>query len=130
MTTNRNGMGDRAKPLLDRVRSRERRLAELNAFFLASLNIDQFLRDAIWASLSDTKKPDEAVGQARMRRAVSIWGKDPGNRVDAVLRFLSQLGFSQVPTEQRGGAVISADLIVTLQQQTPKSVLMWAQGPD
>ena len=105
-------------------------VAELDVLLLTSLDIERFLKDVVWASLSDSQKPNELIEQTRRRRAVSVWGKDPSDRGDAVLRFLSQKGFSDVPNKERSGAVISADLIATLQQQTPKSVLTWAHAAN
>ncbi|WP_028033164.1 hypothetical protein [Chelativorans sp. J32] len=103
-------------------------VADLDALLLKSLDIEQFLKDVVWASLSDSQKDFELIEQTRKRRAVSVWGKDPSDRGDAVLRLLSQQGFSTVPGKQPTGAVIPADLIAALQRQTPKSVLTWA-GP-
>lgn len=105
-------------------------VSELDAQLLSSLDVERFLKDVVWASLSDSKRPNELIELARKRRAVSIWGKDPSDRNDAVLRFLGQQGFSPVATKQQPALVIPAELVVKLQQQTPKSVLAWAHSSD
>ncbi|QQX90207.1 hypothetical protein IGS75_08140 [Gluconobacter sphaericus] len=105
-------------------------VAELDTRLLTSLDIELFLKDVVWTSLSDSQKLNERIDQARKRRAVSIWGKDPSDRGDAVLRFLGQQGFSKIRTGQQSGAVISEDLTTTLSQLTPKSVLRWANPPS
>lgn len=102
-------------------------VADLDTLLLRSLDIEQFLKDVIWASLSDSQKPLELIEQTRKRRAVSVWGKDPSDRGDAVLRLLGQQGFARVPAKQQTGVVIPTDLIAELQRQTPKSVLAWAR---
>lgn len=105
-------------------------VAELDALLLSSLDLERFLKDVVWASLGDSKKPNELIEQARKRRAVSVWGMDPSDRGDAVLRFLGQQGFSKVAAKDRAGAEIPAELVQKLQQQTPKSVLTWAHPAD
>ncbi|MCI1411972.1 MAG: hypothetical protein LKG97_09725 [Acetobacter peroxydans] len=105
-------------------------VAELDTLLLTSLDMELFLKDVIWTSLSDSQKPNERIDQTRKRRAVSIWGKDPSDRGDAVLRLLGQQGFSKIRAKQQLGAVISEDLITTLSQLTPKAVLRWAKLPS
>jgi hypothetical protein len=105
-------------------------VSELDALLLSSLDTERFLKDAVWKSLGTSQRSNEQIQEARKRRAVSVWGKDPSDRGDAVLRFLSQEGFSKDPSRQRVGAIFSTDLIATLQQQTPKSVLIWANVLD
>ena len=105
-------------------------VADLDEKLLNSIDKERFLKDVVCYSLGDRKKDEEHIDEARKRRAVSIWGKDPSDRSDAILRFLCQKGFSQTPTKDRVGAVISAELIAKLQRQTPKSVLTWACTAD
>lgn len=114
------------KEVASLISAAHRLVEALDALLLTSLDAEKFLKDVVWASLSDSKKENERIEQARKRRAVSIWGKDPSDRGDAIFRLLSQKGFSKVPTEQQAGIVIPADLIATLQRQTPQSVLTWA----
>ncbi|WP_321337962.1 hypothetical protein [Breoghania sp.] len=105
-------------------------VAAIDELMLNSLDIEQFLKDVVWTSLSDSRKLNEQIEQARKRRAASIWGKDPSDRGDAVLRLLAQKGFSKISTKQRSGIVVPEVLISTLQRQTPKSVLRWARPAD
>ncbi len=105
-------------------------VAELDALLFSSLDIERFLKDVVWVSLGDTKKPNELVEHARKRRSVSVWGMDPGDRREAVLRFLAQQGFSKVPPKRKAGLEIPGHLVEELQQQTPKSVIIWAQPAD
>lgn len=103
-------------------------VAEVDAELLSSLDVEQYLKDVVWASLSDSRKPNELIEHARKRRAVNVWGKDPNDRGDAILRLLLQQGFSKIPSKQQSGALVSTELIAMLQQQTPKSILNWASG--
>ncbi|WP_156877954.1 hypothetical protein [Sinorhizobium americanum] len=103
-------------------------VAELDLRLLRSLDVERFLKDAVWVSLSSSQRPTETTEQTRMRRAVNVWGKDPTDRSGAVLRLLKQLGFSTIVPNRTAGAVVSAELIEKLQEQTPKSVLAWASG--
>jgi hypothetical protein len=105
-------------------------VAELDAQLLASLDLDRYLKDIIWSSLSDTQKSHELIEQARKRRAVNIWGKDPTDRGKAILGLLRQRGLSTVPPQQPAGVMIRADLIAMLQMQTPKSILDWARPAE
>lgn len=105
-------------------------VAMLDSLLLASLDLERYLKDIVWTSLSDSRRPDEPVGQARKRRAVSVWGKDPSDRGAAVLQLLRQRGFSQIRSKEPSGVLIPKELIATLQQQTPKSILAWAQPAD
>lgn len=105
-------------------------VAELDSRFLATLDVERFLKDAVWASLGDSQKQTERIEQTRMRRAVSVWGKDPTDRSGAVLRLLNQLGFSTIAPKEVAGAVVPPELIEKLQAQTPKSVLIWAFVAD
>jgi hypothetical protein len=102
-------------------------VAELDALLLASLDVEQYLKDVVWTSLGDSKKSTELIEQARKRRAVSVWGKDPSDRGEAVLRLLSQQGFSRIQSERPRGLAVPAHLITALQQQTPNSLLIWAR---
>lgn len=104
-------------------------VAELDARLLASLDLEQYVKDSIWSSLSDTQKSNELIEQARKRRAVSIWGKDPTDRRNAIVGLLRQRGLSTVPPKQPAGVTIKADLIAMLQMHTPRSILDWAR-PD
>lgn len=101
-------------------------VAELDSRLLRALDVERFLKDAVWASLGSSQRPTELIEQTRMRRAVSVWGKDPTDRSGAVLRLLNQLGFSTIAPNEPAGAVVSAEFIKKLQEQTPKSVLTWA----
>lgn len=103
-------------------------VAELDSRLLASLDFERFLKDVVWTSLGDSQKPTELIEQARKRRAVSIWGKDPSDRANAVLRLLNQQGFSTIATV--AGAVVPAEVITKLQEQTPKTILTWAHVSD
>jgi hypothetical protein len=105
-------------------------VAELDTRLLASLDLEQYLKDIIWSSLSDTQKSNELVEQTRKRRAVNLWGKDPTDRRRAILGLLRQSGLSTVPPQQPAGVMIHADLIAMLQMQTPKSILEWARPVD
>lgn len=98
-------------------------VAELDSRLLTSLNVERFLKDVIWASLSETRKTDELIDQARLRRAISIWGKDPRDRGDAIVKLLKHKKFS---TAASNGTVVPADLLAILQEKTPKSILGWA----
>jgi len=105
-------------------------VAELDSRLLASLDVERYLKDVVWASLGDSQKPKELIEKTRKRRAVSVWGKDPNDRGDAVLRLLNQQGFSTTATKEFAGAVVPAALITTLHEQTPKSILNWAYVSD
>jgi hypothetical protein len=105
-------------------------VAELDTQLLVALDVERFLKDAVWASLGDSQKQTERIEQTRMRRAVSVWGKDPTDRSGAVLRLLNQLGFSTIARKELAGAVVPPELIKKLQEQTPKSVLTWAYVAD
>lgn len=103
-------------------------VSELDSRLLSSLDTERFLKDTIWATLGDSKGSREAIEQARMRRATSVWGKDPKDRKASVLKLLNHQGFSTVRGSEFEGATFSVDLIETLQEQTPKSVLIWAKS--
>ena len=105
-------------------------VAELDSRLLVALDVERFLKDAVWASLGDSQKQTERIEQTRMRRAVSVWGKDPTDRSGAVLRLLNQLGFSTIAPKEVAGVVVRSELIEKLQAQTPKSVLTWAYVAD
>ena len=118
------------KKVASLINAAQHLVIELDAQPLSYLDVERFLRDVVWASLSNSKRPNELIESARVRRAVSIWGKDPSDRNDAVLRFLGQQGFSPVATKQQPALVILVELVEKLQRQTPKSVLAWAQSSD
>ncbi|TXH83267.1 MAG: hypothetical protein E6Q77_04805 [Rhizobium sp.] len=105
-------------------------VAELDARLLKAIDVERFLKDAVWASLGSSRRPNELIEQTRMRRAVSVWGKDPKDRAGAVLRLLKQLGFSTSAPDNPTGAKVSVELVKSLQDQTPKSVLVWANVPE
>lgn len=105
-------------------------VAELDVLLLSSLDIERFLKDVVWVSLGDTKRPNELAEDARKRRSVSVWGMDPADRPQAVLKFLAQQGFSAIPPKHTFGLEIPGHLVEELQQQTPKSVVVWAQPAD
>ena len=105
-------------------------VAELDARLLRAIDVERFAKDAIWASLGSSRRPNELIEQARMRRAVSVWGKDPVDRPRAVLRLLNQLGFSTVAPGTQTGAVLPEQILKSVQDQTPKSVLVWANVPE
>ncbi len=105
-------------------------VAELDSLLLKSLDLDRYLRDVVWTALIDSRKPDEPIAQARKRRAVSVWGKDPSDRGDAVMHLLCQWGFSKIQNKEPTGIAIPTELIATLQQKTPKSILTWAHPAD
>lgn len=101
-------------------------VSELDCHLLVSLDVDRFLRDLVWVSLSDSQREGEEIDKARMRRAISIWGKDRADRAAAVERLLNQSGFSTAAPNDFSGARFPSELIQELQNQTPKSVLKWA----
>lgn len=105
-------------------------VAELDLHLLSNLTVDRFLKDVVWASLGSSQRPRELVEEARKRRAVSVWGKDPVDRAAAVLKFLNQQGFSLV--EPKGGAnlVVPSHLVEGLRAMTPKEVLEWSRSAD
>ena len=105
-------------------------VAELDSRHLNSLDLERFLKDVIWDSLGNTKKPSELIAQARKRRAISIWGTDPSDRGDAVLALLKHQGFSSIATRDFAGAVVPAELVERLQEHTPGSILTWAYVSD
>ncbi len=102
-------------------------VAELDARLLEAIDVERFLKDAIWASLGSSRRPNELIEQTRMRRAVSVWGKDPVNRPKAVLRLLNQLGLSLSAPRPPTGAVVADTILKFLHDQTPKSILAWSQ---
>lgn len=102
-------------------------VAELDARLLANLNIEQYLKEVVWSSLGNTQKAGEKIDQARKRRAVSVWGKDPSDRDGAIRALLRQRGFSTILPDRPAGATIPDDLINMLGEQTPKSILVWAR---
>lgn len=101
-------------------------VADLDARLLNSLDCEQFLKDVIWSSLSVHKKPIELVEETRKRRAISVWGKDPNSRMDAIIRLLRQNGFSEIQPEKRVGAIIPEELLLELKRHNPKSIIKWA----
>ncbi|TXC74071.1 hypothetical protein FSZ31_04955 [Sphingorhabdus soli] len=105
-------------------------VAELDTHLLLALDLEQYLKDTIWTSLSDTQKPHEVIAQTRKRRAASIWGKDPTDRRNAIVGLLKQCGLSSVSPQKAAGVMVPADLICMLQMQTPKSLLDWARPAD
>jgi hypothetical protein len=105
-------------------------VAELDRRLLASLDIERYLKDVVWTSLSDGQKPSELIEKTRKRHAVSIWGKDPSDREGAVLRLLNQQGISTIAAKEFAGAVVPAALVTALHEQTPKSILAWACVSD
>lgn len=102
-------------------------VADLDARLLASLDLEQYVKDNIWSSLGDTQKSNELIELARKRRAVSIWGKDSTDRRNAILGLLRQCGLSTVPPQQMAGVTIKADIIDMLELHTPQSILDWAR---
>lgn len=50
-------------------------IAELDFKLLSSLNAGLYLKDAVWASLGDSKRPDEEIAEARKRRALASGAK-------------------------------------------------------
>ncbi|MDF0696869.1 hypothetical protein PYR71_10160 [Rhizobium sp. MC63] len=105
-------------------------VAELDARLLKALDVERFLKNALWAYLGSSQRPNERIEQTRMRRAISVWGKDPVDRPGAVLRLLNQLGFSMSAPDAATGAEVSEALVKFLQGQTPKSILAWAHVPE
>ncbi|MDR6871154.1 hypothetical protein J2Y55_002162 [Bosea sp. BE125] len=105
-------------------------VAEIDTRLLASLDVERFLKDVVWASLGDSQKPKELIEQTRKRRAVSVWGKDPSDRGSAVSRLLNQQGFSTVAAKKLAGVEVPVELFTKLQEQTPKSILIWAHYSD
>lgn len=105
-------------------------VADLDARLLASLDVERFLKDAIWASLGENQKPTELIEQTRRRRSVNVWGKDPGDRGDGIWRLLGQQGFSAVAGKDTAGAEFPTELIKSLEDHTPKSILVWARTAD
>lgn len=101
-------------------------VSELDVTLLTSLDIERYLKEVIWISLLDSQKEAETAEQARMRRAASIWGKDPIDRAGAVIKLLKQQGFSDADLEKPKAAVVSSDFLAKLQEHTPKSILAWA----
>lgn len=59
-------------------------VAELDARLLKALDVERFLKNALWAYLDSSQRPNERIEQTRMRRAISVWGKDPVDRPGAV----------------------------------------------
>lgn len=102
-------------------------VAELDTRLLKGIDIERFLKDAVWAHLGSSQRPNERIEQTRMRRAISIWGKDPVDRPGAVLRLLSQLGFSTSAQNIPTGTQLADALLISMQNQTPKTVLVWAR---
>jgi hypothetical protein len=103
---------------------------ELDTQLLKTIDIERFVKDAVWASLGSSQRATELIEQTRMRRAASVWGKDPSDRGRAVLHLLKQLGFSNIAPKGFTGAAISTQLLIKIQEQTPKSVLTWANVSD
>lgn len=102
-------------------------VAELDTHLLKSLDMERYIKDVIWSSLGNSKKPDELIEQARKRRAVSVWGKDPSDRNDVIKGLLKQGGFSTTAPKQSSGATVSPQLLAMLQEHNPKSILIWAR---
>jgi hypothetical protein len=102
-------------------------ISELDAILLRSLDIERHLKEVIWTSLLDSQKEAEPAERARMRRAASIWGKDPLDKAGAVIKFLKQQGFSDVALEKPEGQFVPSDLLSEIQKHTPKSVLAWSR---
>ncbi|MBZ9962586.1 hypothetical protein [Mesorhizobium sp. BR1-1-2] len=105
-------------------------VADLDQRLLVGLDVERFVKDAVWFSMGADPKPAELVDQTRMRRAVNVWGKDRSDRGSAIIRLLNQHGFSTFAPLERVGSEVPAELIETLQEQTPKSVLAWAHVAD
>lgn len=105
-------------------------VAELDARLLKAIDVERFLKDAVWAHLGCSEKPNERIEQTRMRRAISIWGKDPVDRPGAVLRLLNQLGFSTSASDTPTGTEVAETLLRSMQNLTPKSVLAWAKASE
>ena len=59
-------------------------VAELDARLLKALDVERFLKNALSAYLGSSQRPNERIEQTRMRRAISVWGKDPVDRPGAV----------------------------------------------
>lgn len=102
-------------------------IAELDAHLLISLDMERYIKDVIWWSLGNTKKPDELIEQARRRRAVSVWGQDPSKRIGVIEGLLKQGGFSTAAPKRSSGTTVPPQLVAILQEQTPKSILSWAR---
>lgn len=118
------------KEVASLINAAQHLVAELDLRLLGKLDVDRFLRDVVWASLGRNKRSDELIEDARKRRAVSVWGKDPSDRAGAVLKFLEQEGFSTSPPKDSAALLIAPELVEELQQQAPKSVLQWAYVSD
>ncbi len=105
-------------------------VADLDVHLLSNVDVDRFMKDVVWASLGSSKRPGELIEEARKRRAVSVWGKDPVDRAAAVLKFLNQQGFSLVEPKDGANLVAPSDLIERLQAMTPKDLLQWSHPAE
>lgn len=102
-------------------------VAELDRSLLTALDMERYIKDVIWSSLGNTKKPDELIEQARKRRAISVWGKDPSNRNCVIEGLLKQGGFSTIAPKESYGVTVSPQILAMLQEHTPKSILSWTR---
>ena len=105
-------------------------VADLDQHLLDVMNTERFVKDAVWFSLSEKPKPSELVEKTRLRRAVNVWGRDRSDRVGAITRLLNQHGFSEIVPLERASAKLTAELMETLRDQTPKSILDWARAEE
>lgn len=106
-------------------------ISDLDDKLLRDLDVERYFKEAVWASLGSKRRHGEGIEQARKRRAVSVWGKDPSNRGDAVIKLIKQLGFSSDVPKNGFYTVLSDDLIKEIASFTPQEVLSWARkGAD
>lgn len=119
------------KEVASLINSAHHFIADLDEKLLRDLDVGRYAKECVWISLGSKSRPGETTEQARKRRAVSIWGKDPSNRGDAVVALLRQLGFSSVAPKDGFYSTLSENLVKELANFTPQEVLSWArEGVD
>lgn len=115
------------KEVASLINAAQHLVAALDQLLLQRMDVECFVKDAVWFSLSEEPRPSELVEKTRLRRAINVWGRDPSDRGGAITRLLGQHGFSESLPVEHASAKAPAELLKALRNHTPKSILDWAR---
>ena len=83
-----NGRPVTFKEVASLINAAHHLIVDLDEKLLCDLDVEQYFKEAVWTSLGRNHRSRETIEQARKRRAVSVWGKDPTDRGDAVIGLI------------------------------------------
>ncbi len=105
---------------------------DLERALFGGLDVDRFLKDLVWAAISESSENAADVDQIRKKRLQSVWGTDPSKKARAVERFLEHQGLSKskVTKEDRVMPCVTFEdkLLAELAAMTPTEVFAWLQS--